>query len=110
MYTRPENLDKIREKLFEIGAPGLSVTDVLGIGKPLGQMASVKESESHHLPQFRKRILVEIVADDTEADEIASALAIVCKTGKLGDGKIFIIPVDDAIRVRTGERGIDSLY
>ncbi|VAX16750.1 Nitrogen regulatory protein P-II [hydrothermal vent metagenome] len=108
-YTRPENMENIREKLFEMGAPGLSVTDALGIGKPLGQMTHEK-GEPAHLPQFRKRICVEVVADDKDTQALAASLAELCRTGKFGDGKIFIINVDDAIRVRTGERGADSLY
>jgi len=110
LYTRPENLDKVREKLFEMGAPGLSVTDALGIGKPLGEMAPSDGGQVNHLPQFRKRICVDVVAGDRDAHAIAANLALVCKTGSLGDGKVFIMDVDDAIRVRTGQRDLDALY
>jgi len=109
-YTRKENLDQIRHKLFELGAPGMSVTEAKGIGKPMSQIASKKGEENKSIPQFRDRICIEIVVEDESLDEFSCALTEICRTGSLGDGKIFIIPVDDAIRVRTGERGIKSLY
>lgn len=109
-YTRPENLNKIRQKLFDIGAPGLSVTEARGIGKPLSQMTTEKGNKPRDLPQFRERICVEVVTDDDSSEEIAEALADICRTGNLGDGKIFIWTIDEAIRIRTGERGRDSLY
>ena len=109
-YTRPENLEKVRAMLFEMGAPGLSVTEARGIGKPLSQMTTEAENAPRSIPQFRDRICIEIVAEDGEAEEVALAVAELCHTGAMGDGKIFILTVDDAIRIRTGERGPDSLY
>jgi len=109
-YTRPDNLEHIRQKLFELGAPGLSVTEAQGIGKPMSQMIGPDSSKPHSLPQFQQRICVEVVVDDDSAGELASALAESCRTGKLGDGKIFIIPVEESIRIRTNERGVQSLY
>ncbi len=109
-YTRIENLDDIREKLFEAGAPGMSVMDALGIGKPLSQVEATGSDDASYLPQFKKRIMVEVAVDDKDCDDLVATLSEVCRTGSLGDGKIFIIPLDDALRIRTGERGIKSLY
>ncbi|MGK7346441.1 MAG: P-II family nitrogen regulator [Candidatus Nitrospinota bacterium M3_3B_026] len=109
-FIRPESLDKVREKLFEIGAPGLSVMEARGIGKPLSQMTTEEGGEPRPIPQFRDRLLVEVVAADADADEIARALADELRTGRFGDGKIFILTVDESIRVRTGQTGADSLY
>jgi len=109
-YTRVENLDNIREKLFEAGAPGISVIEALGIGKPLSQVKGTGSGKESYLPQFKKRIMIEIAVDDNDCEEVVSAISDACQTGALGDGKIFIIPLDDALRIRTGERGTKSLY
>lgn len=110
LFTRYENMGNIREKLFEAGAPGISILEAKGIGKPLGQMKDAISNKPTDLPQFKQRILVEVVVDDDSVEEMVTILKETCHTGRLGDGKIFILPVEDAIRVRTGERGDSSLY
>lgn len=106
-YIRYEKLEAVREKLFELGVPGLSVTDVKGIGKPLSQLKSAPGSKA---PLFRPRVEILIVLEDHAVDEVVDALAATVQTGNMGDGKIFILPVEDAVRIRTGERGVDALY
>ncbi len=103
-----EKLDELRDRLFEIGAPGLTVDGVTGIGKPLSQM---RYSEVRgFVPKFFAKIRVEVVVEDTRVPELVEAIRGVCCTGKIGDGKIFVLPVEDVIRVRTGERGSKALY
>ncbi len=103
-----DQLDELRDRLFEIGAPGLTVDGVMGIGKPLSQM---RYSEARgFIPKFFARSRVEIVVEDDRVDEIAEVIQKVCRSGRIGDGKIFILPVERAIRIRTGEEGREALY
>ncbi|NIQ02628.1 MAG: P-II family nitrogen regulator [Nitrospinaceae bacterium] len=106
-YIRHEKLETVREKLFELGVPGLSVSDVKGIGKPMSQLKSDPDSK---VPQFLPRVELTIVLEDSAVEEVVDMLVSTVRTGSLGDGKIFIMPVDDAIRIRTGERGQQALY
>ncbi|MBC8284235.1 MAG: P-II family nitrogen regulator [Nitrospinae bacterium] len=106
-FIKYEKLEAVREKLFEIGVPGLSVLDVKGIGKPMGQMKSDTDAV---VPQFHPCVEISIVLENEAVEEVVDMLVKTVQTGKLGDGKIFILPVEDAIRVRTGERGTQALY
>ena len=107
---RFEKLDEIREKLFALGVPGMSVSEVKGIGKPLSQMQSDPDSEKSKVPQFHQRIEITIVLENENVDEAVDSIASTLHTGNLGDGKIVVLPVEDAIRVRTGEKGTQALY
>jgi len=109
-YMRFEKLDAIREKLFALGVPGMSVSEVKGIGKPLSQMQSDPDPEKCKVPQFHHRIEITIVLEDESVDEVVEAMVSTLRTGNLGDGKVFILPVEEAIRVRTGEKGTQALY
>ncbi len=103
-----DRLDELRDRLFEIGAPGLTVDNVMGIGKPLSQM---RYSETKgFVPKFFAKSRVEIVVEDDRVEEVVEAIRSVCRTGNIGDGKIFILPVDGVLRIRTGERDQDALY
>ena len=102
-YMRFEKLDAIREKLFALGVPGMSVSEVKGIGKPLSQMQSDPDPEKSKVPQFRQRIEITIVLADENVDEVVDAMVNTLRTGNLGDGKIFVLPVEEAVRVRTGQ-------
>lgn len=109
-YMQFEKLDEIREKLFALGVPGMSVAEVKGIGKPLSQMQSDPDPGKSRVPQFHHRIEISIVLEDESVDEVVEAMTTTLRTGKLGDGKIFVLPVEDAVRVRTGEKGTQALY
>lgn len=109
-YIRHENLEKIREKLFELGAPGLSVSEIRGIGKPMSQLKSSSDPKSAKIPQFLPRVEITIVLEEEAVDEVVNMIISVAKTGNFGDGKIFILPVEDAVRIRTGEKGNQALY
>ena len=106
-FIKYEKLEAVREKLFELGVPGLSVVDVKGIGKPMGQMKSAADSK---VPQFHPCVEVSIVLEAEAVKEVIDTLVKEIHTGNLGDGKIFVLPVEDAVRVRTGERGKQALY
>ncbi|PLX39954.1 MAG: transcriptional regulator [Deltaproteobacteria bacterium] len=106
--VKTEKIDDLRQKLFEMGAPGITVQNVMGIGKPLGHL---RYSESHgFVPKFFAGTRVEIVAEDEQVDEIVDTITSVCRTGEVGDGKVFVWPVERVVRVRTGEKGKDALY
>ena len=106
-FIKYEKLEAVREKLFELGVPGLSVVDVKGIGKPMGQMKSDAGSK---VPQFHPCVEISIVLEAEAVQEVIDTLAKEIHTGNLGDGKIFVLPVEDAVRIRTGERGKQALY
>ncbi|MFU8856899.1 MAG: P-II family nitrogen regulator [Deferrisomatales bacterium] len=103
-----DRLDAIRDRLFELGAPGLTVDSVTGIGKPLGQM---RYSETRgFVPRFFANSRVQVVLEDDRVPEVVAAIQEVCRTGHFGDGKIFVIPVEEVVRIRTGETGKQALY
>jgi nitrogen regulatory protein P-II 1 len=103
-----DHLDALRDRLFEVGAPGLTVDSVIGIGKPLSQM---RYSETRgFIPKFFAKSRVEIVLEDERVAEVVAAIQEVCRTGEFGDGKIFVLPVEEVVRIRTGETGKQALY
>ncbi len=106
-YIKYEKLEAVREKLFELGVPGLSVVDVKGIGKPMGQINSDSDAI---VPQFHPCVEISVVLENEAVEEVIDMLVKTVHTGNLGDGKIFVLPVEDAVRVRTGERGTQALY
>jgi nitrogen regulatory protein PII len=103
-FVNPEKLWELKEKMFELQTPGMSVDQVMGIGKPLARMAEMIERHGA-IPQFFPKMRVELVVPDDKVGEVVKAIREVCYTGNPGDGKIFILPVEDALRVRTNERG-----
>ena len=107
---RHEKLEAVREKLFELGVPGLTISEVKGIGKPMSQLRRGAADRNSHRPQFQPRIEMQIVLEDDAVQEILQTILNTVKTGNQGDGKFFVVPVEDAIRVRTGETGNQALY
>ena len=107
---RHEKLEDVREKLFELGVPGLTISEVKGIGKPMSQLKTGVPDSAPRVPQFQPRVEMKVVLEDEAVDEVAQTILNTVKTGNLGDGKFFIVPVEDAIRVRTRERGNQALY
>jgi nitrogen regulatory protein P-II 1 len=106
-YIKYEKLEALREKLFELGVPGISIVDVKGIGKPMSHLKSDPESK---VPQFHPGVEISIVLEAEAVEEVVEMIMSTVRTGSLSDGKIFILPVEDSIRIRTGERGKQALY
>jgi len=100
---KPFKLDEVRDKLSEIGIQGMTVSEVKGFGRQKGHSELYRGAE--YVVDFLPKIKLEIVVPDTLADKVVEVILTTAKTGKIGDGKIFILPVDDAIRIRTGEQG-----
>ena len=104
---RPIKLDQVKIALGEIGVTGMSVTDVRGSGRHGGHRETFRGV--NYVIDLPIKIKLEIVARDEEVDEIVDTIERHARTGEYGDGKIFVLPVEDAIRVRTEERGEDVL-
>ena len=104
---RPLKLDEVKIALGEIGVTGMSVSDVRGGNRPSAQSQGLRRSDT--LADMPMRIKLEIIARDNEVEEIISTIEAHARTGEPGDGKIFVLPMEDAIRVRTEERGDDVL-
>ncbi len=107
-YVNPEKLWELKKRLFEIGAPGMSVDNFMGIGKPMMKYKELMEKHGA-IPKFFPKTRVEVVCTDDRVDEIVDVIIDVCRTKHPGDGKIFVLPVEDAIRIRTKERGEEAL-
>jgi len=105
--VRPHAVDDIREALLEAGVHGMTMMEVKGVGRQKGHTEVYRGAE--YQVDFLPKIKLEIVAPDDRIDEVVSIIIKAAKTGKVGDGKIFILPADDAIRVRTEETGDDVL-
>jgi nitrogen regulatory protein P-II 1 len=104
---RPFRLDDVREALAEIGVKGMTLTEVKGYGRQKGHTELYRGSE--YQIDFLPKIKLEVVVSDKLADRVVETILKVAKTGQVGDGKIFIYEVEDAIRVRTGEAGEAAL-
>lgn len=106
-YIIPYKLEEVRDALKEAGVSGMSASNVQGFGRQAGHTETYRgaEYEVNMVPKTR----IEILVDDTLAPTVISAIERSARTGAIGDGKIAVIPVDDVIRIRTGERGHDAL-
>ncbi|HML95265.1 MAG: P-II family nitrogen regulator [Candidatus Dadabacteria bacterium] len=104
---KPFKLDDVKESLKEIGVQGLTVTEVKGFGRQKGHTELYRGAE--YVIDFLPKIKLEIVVSDDMVSKVIDAIMDSAKTGKIGDGKIFILPMEEVIRIRTGERGEDAL-
>jgi len=99
---KPFKLEEVKEALAEIGVEGMTVTEVKGFGRQKGHTEIYRGSE--YTVDFLPKIKLEIVLSDEKCDTAVAAIIKAARTGKIGDGKIFVLPVEDAIRIRTNER------
>jgi nitrogen regulatory protein P-II 1 len=106
-YIRPEKLEDIKGLLDQLNLNGLSISQVMGFGRQKGWKEFIRGTEVDY--NFLPKIKLEIVVADEEVENIVSKITEVACTGNVGDGKIFISDVNDAIRIRTKERGIDAI-
>jgi len=104
---QPHRLDPVREALSSIGVQGLTVSEVRGFGRQKGQTEIYRGAE--YVMQFVPKIKLEIAVDDEIADRVVEAIGNAARTGRIGDGKVFVLPLEGAMRVRTGEMGADAL-
>ncbi len=104
---KPFKLDEVKEALQEAGVQGLTVTEVKGFGRQKGHTELYRGAE--YVVDFLPKVKIEVVLPDDMVDHALEAIISAARTGKIGDGKIFVTPVEQAIRIRTGERGEDAL-
>ena len=104
---KPFKLDEVKEALQEVGVQGLSVIEVKGFGRQKGHTELYRGAE--YVVDFLPKVKIEIVLDDDQVDAAIEAIVSAAKTEKIGDGKIFVLDVEQAVRVRTGETGEDAI-
>jgi nitrogen regulatory protein PII len=104
---KPFKLDEVRDSLTGVGVSGLTVSEVKGFGRQKGQTEIYRGAE--YLVSFLPKVKIEIVVDDSQVERAVEAIQKAAHTGKIGDGKIFVLPVDEVIRIRTGEKGEDAI-
>jgi nitrogen regulatory protein P-II 2 len=104
---KPFKLDEVRDALTAVGVHGLTVTEVKGFGRQKGHTEIYRGAE--YTVSFLPKVKIELAVDDERVEAAVAAIVSVARTGQIGDGKIFVSPLDQAIRIRTGERGGDAL-
>ena len=104
---KPFKLDDLKEGLAEIGVQGMTVTEVKGFGRQKGHTEVYRGAE--YVVDFIPKIKVEIVVDASEVDKVVETIMKSVKTGKIGDGKIFVLPIDSICRIRTGEKDKEAI-
>jgi nitrogen regulatory protein P-II 1 len=104
---KPFKLDDVKEGLNDIGIQGMTISEVKGYGRQKGHKEIYRGAE--YVVDFIPKVKIEIVVDDGRAAEVVEKIRETANTGKIGDGKIFVLPVEEAVRVRTNERGSDAL-
>ena len=104
---KPHQLDAVKEALHAMGVSGMTVSEVQGYGRQKGHTEVYRGAE--YTVEFLPKIRVEVLIDEMDAAKVVDAVVSAARTGKIGDGKVWVTGVEDVVRVRTGERGLDAL-
>ncbi|HEB77834.1 MAG TPA: P-II family nitrogen regulator [Methylothermaceae bacterium] len=104
---KPFKLDDVREALSEVGIAGLTVTEVKGFGRQKGHTELYRGAE--YVVDFLPKVKIEVAIADEQLEQVLEAIQKAARTGKIGDGKIFVTPLEEVIRIRTGETGAEAL-
>ncbi len=104
---KPFKLDDVKDALNEVGIKGMTISEVKGHGRQKGHKEIYRGAE--YVVDFIPKIKIEVIVDAEMVDQVVDTIRNAANTGKIGDGKIFVLPVDDVIRVRTGEHGKDAI-
>jgi nitrogen regulatory protein P-II 1 len=104
---KPFKLDEVKEALAKEGIQGMTVSEVKGFGRQRGHTELYRGAE--YIVDFLPKVKIEILVEDEKAGIVTDTILTAARTGRIGDGKIFILPVEDAVRIRTGERGVDAV-
>jgi len=104
---KPFMLDKVREALTEVGVQGMTASEVKGFGRQKGHTEIYRGAE--YAVNFLPKLRIEVAVGSDRADEVVEALTKAARTGQIGDGKVFVTPVEQAVRIRTGETDVDAL-
>jgi len=104
---KPFKLDEVKEALHEVGLQGLTVLEAKGFGRQKGHTELYRGAE--YVVDFLPKVKIEVICDDTMVERAVEAIVNAARTGRIGDGKIFVTPIEEVIRIRTGERGEQAL-
>ncbi len=104
---KPFKLDDVKDALHEVGVSGITVTEVKVFGRQKGHTELYRGAE--YVIDFLPKVKVEVVVEDVLAENVIEAITQAARTGRIGDGKIFVIPIEEAVRIRTGDRGADAI-
>ena len=105
--VKPFKLDEVKEALMRVGIQGMTITEVKGFGRQKGHTELYRGAE--YTVDFLPKIKIQILVADDKAGEVVDAILQTARTGKIGDGKIFVIPAEEVVRIRTGEKGSDAI-
>jgi len=105
--VKPFKLDEVKEALQEIGIQGLSVLEAKGFGRQKGHTELYRGAE--YVVDFLPKVKIEVIVDDAMVDQVVEAIIAAARTGKIGDGKLYVTNIERAVRIRTGEEGSDAL-
>ena len=105
--VKPFKLDDVKNVLKNMGVQGMTLTEAQGFGRQRGHTENYRGAE--YQVDFVPKLRVEVLVDDGQTDDVVDAIVAAASTGKIGDGKVWVVPVDTVVRVRTGERGADAL-
>jgi nitrogen regulatory protein P-II 1 len=100
---KPFKLEEVKDALIKVGIGGMTVSEVRGFGQQKGETEIYRGTE--YVVDFLPKIKIEVIVKDEDVEKVIEAIANAARTGRVGDGKIFVIPVEDVVRIRTGERG-----
>jgi len=104
---KPFKLDDVKEAIKRLGVQGMTLTESQGFGRQRGHTEVYRGAE--YEIDFVPKLRIEVLVDDSQADQVVDAIVNAANTGKIGDGKVWVLPVETAVRVRTGERGADAI-
>ena len=104
---KPFKLDDVKDALHEVGVQGITVLEVKGFGRQKGHTEVYRGAE--YTVDFKPKVKIEAAVEDSMVEKVISAIEGAANTGKIGDGKIFVLPLEEAVRIRTGERGDEAL-
>jgi nitrogen regulatory protein P-II 1 len=104
---KPHQLDEVKEALEAFGVAGMTISEASGYGRQRGHSEVYRGAE--YTVDFVPKVRLEVLVDDTDASDVIDVILKAAQTGRIGDGKIWSVPVEDVVRVRTGERGADAL-
>jgi nitrogen regulatory protein PII len=105
--VKPFKLDDVKEALRSVGVQGMTVSEVRGFGRQRGHTEVYRGAE--YTVDFVPKAMVEVVVDDADVDRVVDAIVVAARTERIGDGKVWIVPVEGLVRIRTGEKGHDAL-
>lgn len=104
---KPFKLDDVKDALHDVGVSGMTVTEVKGFGRQKGHTELYRGAE--YVIDFLPKVKIEVVVEDSLVDNVVEAIMMAGRTGRIGDGKIFVSPIDQAVRIRTGDKGSDAI-